>query len=114
MEDNKEPLNKPKEANIVLIYYLNDNKEEIGKLKFKYDKDFKIISYKDITLSFCQFLSDKQKKEGEHSILQNLFINKNYISYQYIEYFDGMNRNRLKKGDNIVLDEKISLDINYV
>ena len=39
MEDNKEPLNKPKEANIDLIYYLNDNKEEIGKLKFKYDKD---------------------------------------------------------------------------
>ena len=99
------------EAKIELIYYLNDDEEKKGNLKFSYDKNIEIISYGDITNSFYSFLIENQENEIDNPERQNLNINENNIIYDTIRYFDGEGWIILKENDVIFLDEELTLDI---
>ena len=110
MEDEKENINKIKEANVGLIYYLNKDKKEEGNLKFIYKREIKMISYNDITESFYTFISNKNGKVREDSDLYFSELNKNDLIYKSIRYFDGYGWILLNEDDIIILDENLNLN----
>ena len=110
MEEYQDVAINNTEAKIELIYYLNDDEEKKGNLKFSYDKNIEIISYGDITNSFYSFLIENQENEIDNPERQNLNINENNIIYDTIRYFDGEGWIILKENDVIFLDEELTLD----
>ena len=111
MESNIEiSMPETQEANVKLIYYLNNNKKDSGNLKFSYENEFERISYNDITFSFYSFLKEKQENEKENSDLQFLDIKQNNIIYKSIRYKDGDGWLELKKENVIFLDDELNLN----
>ena len=110
MDDEKENMNKTKEATVELIYYLNKNKKEEGNMKLSYNKEIKMITYNDITNSFYEFISEKEEKVNENSDLYFSELNMNDLIYKSIRYFDGYGWILLNEDDIIILDENLSLD----
>ena len=110
MEVEQDGINENEKIKVELIYYLNDDEEKKGNLKFSYDKNIEIISYGDITNSFYSFLIENQENEIDNPERQNLNINENNIIYDTIRYFDGEGWIILKENDVIFLDEELTLD----
>ena len=110
MEEYQDVAINNTEAKIELIYYLNEDEEKKGNLKFSYDKNIEIISYGDIANSFYSFLIENQENEIDNPERQNLNINENNIIYDTIRYFDGEGWIILKENDVIFLDEELTLD----
>ena len=84
MEEGQEiSIPETHEANVELIYYINNkkwsSKDKNEKLKFNYENEFERISYNDITFSFYLFIQEKQENEKENSELQLLDIKQNNI-----------------------------------
>ena len=107
MDDEKENMNKTKEATVELIYYLNKNKKEEGNMKLSYNKEIKMITYNDITNSFYEFISEKEEKVNENSDLYFSELNMNDLIYKSIRYFDGYGWILLNEDDIIILDENL-------
>ena len=110
MDDEKENMNKTKEATVELIYYLNKNKKEEGNMKLSYNKEIKMITYNDITNSFYEFISEKEEKVNENSDLYFSELNMNDLIYKSIRYFDGYGWILLNEDDIIILDENLNLN----
>ena len=109
MDDEKENMNKTKEATVELIYYLNKNKKEEGNMKLSYNKEIKMITYNDITNSFYEFISEKEEKVNENSDLYFSELNMNDLIYKSIRYFDGYGWILLNEDDVIILGEDLNL-----
>ena len=110
MEEYQDAAINNTEAKVELIYYLNDDEEKKGNLKFSFDKKIEIIYYRDITDSFYLFLKENQENEIDNTYQQNFNINENSIIYETIRYFDGDGWIILKENDTIFLDEELTLD----
>ena len=109
MEEYQDAAINNTEAKVELIYYLNDDEEKKGNLKFSFDKKIEIISYRDIIDSFYSFLKENQENETDNTHQQHLNINENSIIYKTIRYFDGDGWIILKENDAIFLDEELTL-----
>ena len=115
MEEGQE-INMPEahEANVELIYYINNKKWNIKdkseKLKFNYENELERISYNDITFSFYLFMQEKQENEKDNSDLQLLDIKQNNITYKSIRYYFENGWFELKKEDVIFFDDELSID----
>ena len=110
MEVEQDGINENEKIKVELIYYLNDDEEKKGNLKFSYDKNIEIISYGDITNSFYSFLKENQGNEIDNPEKQNMEINENNIIYESIRYYVGEGWIILKENDVIFLDEELTLD----
>ena len=110
MEVEQDGINENEKIKVELIYYLNDDEEKKGNLKFSYDKNNEIISYGDITNSFYSFLKENQGNEIDNPEKQNMEINENNIIYGSIRYYVGEGWIILKENDVIFLDEELTLD----
>ena len=110
MEVEQDGINENEKIKVELIYYLNDDEEKKGNLKFSYDKNIEIISYGDITNSFYSFLKENQGNEIDNPEKQNMEINENNIIYGSIRYYVGEGWIILKENDVIFLDEELTLD----
>ena len=64
MEEYQDDAINNTEAKVELIYYLNDDEEKKGNLKFSFDKKIEIISYRDIIDSFDRVLDTKEKLQN--------------------------------------------------
>ena len=98
-------------VDIELIYYLNNNEKENGRLNFTHLNDENNrISYKDITFSFYLFLKGRQENEKENLDIKNLDIKQNNINYESIRYYDGQGWVSLKETEVIFLDDELTID----
>ena len=107
MEENKDVENKNQDVNVDLIYYLDDQEAKKGNLKLKKNE---IISYIDITESFCSFLEENQKNENDSSNERYFDKGKNNIIYESIRYFDGDGWIKLNENEVISIDEELTLN----
>ena len=115
MEEGQEiSIPETHEANVELIYYINNkkwsSKDKNEKLKFNYENEFERISYNDITFSFYLFIQEKQENEKENSDLQLLDIKQNNITYKSIKYYVDDGWIELEKKDIIFLDDELNLN----
>ena len=98
-------------VDIELIYYLNNNEKENGKLNFIHlNSENSRISYKDITFSFYLFLKGRQENEKENQDIKNLDIKQSNINYESIRYYDGLGWVSLKEDEVIFLDDELTGD----
>ena len=111
MEEIQDNKNEIKQANVELIYYLNDDEEKKGNLKFLYDKEIEVIYYKDITNSFYSFLKENQQNILDNSDGQYFDIKENNIIYESIRYFVGDGWIVLKENEVIFIDDDLTINI---
>ena len=114
IDDSQPQESGPLESgvDIELIYYLNNNEKENGKLNFIHlNSENSRISYKDITFSFYLFLKGRQENEKENQDIKNLDIKQNNINYESITYSDGSGWISLKEDEVIFLDDELTEDI---
>ena len=107
MEESHNVQNEVHQVNVELIYYLEDEEEKKGYLKLKENE---IISYNDITDSFCSFLEKNQQKEKYSSNERYFDKEKNNIIFESIRYFDGDGWIVLKENEVILIDEESTLN----
>ena len=104
--------------NINVIYFLNRGIKYTDKMEITYvddhsNKNFDFISYKDIKISFEKYLNKKKhenKKNDEENEVNVFDIQANNIIYEYIRYFNGEGWLPLAQNENILINEKLSLD----
>ena len=110
MEGIQYEENKCKQENVELIYYLKDDEEKKGNLKFTYGEEIEIISYNDITNSFYSFIKKNKKNVINNFDEQYFDIKKDNIIYESIRYFDGDGWILLKENEFIIIDEELTLN----
>ena len=110
---------KIKRGNTInVIYFLNRGIKYTDKMEITYvddhsNKNFDFISYKDIKISFEKYLNKKKhenKKIDEENEVNVFDIQANNIIYEYIRYFNGEGWLPLAQNENILINEKLSLD----
>ena len=110
---------KIKRGNTInVIYFLNRGIKYTDKMEITYvddhsNKNFDFISYKDIKISFEKYLNKKKhenKKNYEENEVNVFDIQANNIIYEYIRYFNGEGWLPLAQNENILINEKLSLD----
>ena len=110
---------KIKRGNTInVIYFLNRGIKYTDKMEITYvddhsNKNFDFISYKDIKISFEKYLNKKKhenKKNDEENEVNVFDIQANNIIYEYIRYFNGEGWLPLAQNENILINEKLSLD----
>ena len=110
---------KIKRGNTInVIYFLNRGIKYTDKMEITYvddhsNKNFDFISYKDIKISFEKYLNKKkhENKKNDEEYEVNVFdIQANNIIYEYIRYFNGEGWLPLAQNENILINEKLSLD----
>ena len=110
MEEIQDNKNEIKQANVELIYYLNDYEEKKGNLKFTYDKEIEVIFYKDITKSFYSFLKENQQNILVNSDGKYFDIKENNIIYESIRYFVEDGWIILKENEVIFIDDDLTIN----
>ena len=110
MEEIQDNKNEIKQVNVELIYYLNDDKEKKGNLKFTYDKEIEVIFYKDITKSFYSFLKENQQNILVNSDGQYFDVKENNIIYESIRYFVEDGWIILKENEVIFIDDDLTIN----
>ena len=107
------------ENTLDIIYYLNRGIKYTDKMKITYideqfNKNLNIISYKDIKISFEQFLDKKHKninKENDINEDSEVFdIQVNNIVYEYIRYFNGKGWVSLCQNGIILINKELNFD----
>ena len=110
---------KIKRGNTInVIYFLNRGIKYTDKMEITYvddhsNKNFDFISYKDIKISFEKYLNKKKhenKSIDEENEVNVFDIQANNIIYEYIRYFNGEGWLPLAQNENILINEKLSLD----
>ena len=110
---------KIKRGNTInVIYFLNRGIKYTDKMEITYvddhsNKNLDFISYKDIKISFEKYLNKKKhenKKNDEENEVNVFDIQANNIIYEYIRYFNGEGWLPLAQNENILINEKLSLD----